>query len=82
MKSKATYLYTYYENGIRYCCFKYRGYIYDVCYNAFHCWHDPIEQHKFEQSRIDAEIERSNTNSSEDYSTGFDLFWDSVEGRT
>lgn len=75
MKSKATYLYTYYEDGIRYCCFKYHGYTYDICYNIFHCWHDSIEQRRFEQDRIDAEIERSNVSCYEDYNIGFDLFW-------
>ena len=56
--NKATYEYTFYEDNIKYCGFKYRDHTYEVCYNAFYCWKSPSEQHKEYQREIDRLCEK------------------------
>lgn len=79
MTPKATYSCTYYENGIKYCDFKYRGETYTVCYNIFHCWKNPVEQHKEAQAEIDERCRLRALPSRGDVQEGLDLFFSMYE---
>lgn len=80
MNHKATYSCTYYENGIKYCDFKYRDETYTVCYNIFHCWKNPVEQHREAQAEIDERCRlRTLLGCDRNAEEGLDLFFSRYE---
>ena len=80
MKYKAVYKYKTYENGYPLYWYEYRNKLYCVAYNTEESC---AYQHRYEQEKIDADIElseRMNKLKCEPAEVGFKKFWDYIDG--